>query len=42
MKVASMHITPLTPAFGAKIEGVELGKLSDAEFAAIQNTWFER
>jgi hypothetical protein len=37
-----MQITPLTPAFGAKIEGVKLGELSDAEFATIQETWFER
>jgi len=42
MKVASMNITPLTPVFGARIEGVKLGQLSDAEFATIQKTWFER
>jgi taurine dioxygenase len=37
-----MKITNLTPAFGAKIEGVKLGQLTNDEFNTIQKTWFER
>lgn len=36
-----MHITPLTPRFGAAINGVRLGSLSDAEFAEIKHAWHQ-
>ena len=36
-----MHITPLTPRFGAAITGVSLGTLDDAQFAAIKRAWHQ-
>src|ERR1041384_6595757 len=32
-------VEPLTPAVGAKISGVDLAQLSDAEFAPIEHAW---
>ena len=34
-----LTITPLTPAVGAEISGVDLSRLSDAEFAQIEQAW---
>ena len=31
----TMEITPLTPIFAAEIEGVELARIDDEEFAAV-------
>ena len=32
-------VTPLTPAVGAEISGVDLAHLSDQEFAQIEQAW---
>lgn len=34
-----LTITPVTPAVGAEISGVNLAKVTDAEFAQIERTW---
>ena len=36
-----MDITPLSPVFGAEIEGVDLARVSDAEFEEIYRAWIE-
>ncbi len=36
----SVIVTPLTPAVGAEISGVDLARLSDREFADIEQAWF--
>lgn len=36
-----MLVTPLTPQFGAAITGVDLGRLSDDQFAAIKAVWLK-
>ena len=35
----SLTITKLTPAVGAEVSGVDLARLNDAEFAAIEQAW---
>jgi taurine dioxygenase len=35
----SIRVTPLTPAVGAEISGVDLSRLSNAEFAEIERAW---
>jgi len=35
----SISVTPITPAVGAEISGVDLAALSDADFAAIERAW---
>src|ERR1041384_5598110 len=35
----SVTIDPLTPAVGAEIAGVDLARLSDAEFVPIEQAW---
>jgi taurine dioxygenase len=35
----SLTITPVTPAVGAEISGVDLSRLTDAEFAQIEQAW---
>lgn len=35
-----MEVKRLTPAFGAAVTGIDLGKLSDAQFEAIKHVWF--
>jgi taurine dioxygenase len=34
-----LTITPVTPAVGAEISGVDLARLNDAEFAQIERAW---
>ena len=34
-----LTIRPVTPAVGAEISGVDLSRLSDAEFAQIEQAW---
>jgi taurine dioxygenase len=34
-----LTITPVTPAVGAEISGVNLARVTDAEFAQIERTW---
>ena len=36
-----MKVTRLTPEFGAAVNGVDLGHLGDAQFAAIKQVWHE-
>ena len=36
-----MHVTRLTPHFGAAITGVKLGSLDDAQFAALKQAWHQ-
>jgi taurine dioxygenase len=36
----SIRVTPLTPAVGAEISGVDLAELSGAEFADIEQAWY--
>lgn len=38
----TLTITDVTPAIGAQISGVDLARLSDAEFAAIEHAWHRR
>lgn len=38
----TMKITPLTPEFGAAVTGVDLARLTDAEFARIRQVWHSR
>jgi alpha-ketoglutarate-dependent taurine dioxygenase len=35
----SLTIKPVTPAVGAEISGVDLARLSDAEYAQIEPAW---
>ena len=35
----SLTITKLTPSVGAEVSGVDLARLNDAEFAAIEQAW---
>ena len=35
----TVTVRPLTPAVGAEITGVDLRRLSDADFAAIEHAW---
>ena len=35
----SLTVTKLTPAVGAEVSGVDLARLNDAEFAAIEQAW---
>ena len=35
----SLTIKPITPAVGAEISGVDLARLSDAEFSQIEQAW---
>ena len=35
----ALSITPITPAVGAEIAGVEVAALTDAEFAEIERAW---
>ena len=35
----SLTIKPVTPAVGAEISGVNLAKVNDAEFSAIEEAW---
>ena len=35
----AMTVTPLTPAVGAEVSGVDLAALSDAEFLQIERAW---
>ena len=39
IEAMSVTVTPLTPAVGAEISGVDLAALSDADFAAIERAW---
>lgn len=36
-----MHVTRLTPQFGAAVIGVDLGRLDDAGFAAVKQVWHQ-
>ena len=36
-----VHIRPLTGAIGADVENVDLGSLSDADFAKIEQAWYQ-
>ena len=36
----ALSVTPLTPAVGAEISGVDLASLTDAEFARIRDAWY--
>lgn len=36
-----MHVTKLTPQFGAAVTGLDLGKLDDAQFAALKQVWHQ-
>ena len=36
-----MQVTRLTPHFGAAITGVDLGRLDDAQFAAVKQVWHQ-
>ena len=36
-----MEITPLTPVFGAEVTGVDLSRVSDADFERIYHAWTE-
>jgi alpha-ketoglutarate-dependent taurine dioxygenase len=38
-KTMAVTVTPLTPAVGAEVSGVNLASLSDAEFALIEQAW---
>ncbi|TWT15886.1 TauD/TfdA family dioxygenase [Reyranella sp. CPCC 100927] len=38
----TLTITDVTPAIGAEIAGVDLSRLSDAAFAAIEHAWHRR
>ena len=35
----AMSVTPLTPAVGAEVKGVDLAAITDAEFAEIERAW---
>ena len=35
----AMSVTPLTPAVGAEVSGVDLAAITDAEFAQIERAW---
>ncbi len=35
-----MSVTPLTPAVGAEISGIDLAALNDAQFAGIETAWY--
>jgi taurine dioxygenase len=35
----TLDITPVTPVVGAQVSGVDLARLTDAEFAAIRDAW---
>ena len=35
----TLSIAPLTPAVGAEVSGVDLARLTDAEFASIEDAW---
>jgi taurine dioxygenase len=36
-----MQVTRLTPQFGAAVTGVDLGRLDDAQFAALKQVWHQ-
>jgi taurine dioxygenase len=36
-----MDVTPLTPEFGASVTGIDLGRLTDAQFDDIKRVWLE-
>ena len=35
----TLTITPVTPAVGAEISGVDLSRVSDADFSRIEQAW---
>ncbi|TXL73826.1 TauD/TfdA family dioxygenase [Vineibacter terrae] len=35
----ALVVTPVTPAVGAEISGVDVARLSDADFAAVEQAW---
>ena len=36
-----MNITPLSPALGANVDGVDLAAVTDAEFETIYQAWLD-
>jgi taurine dioxygenase len=37
----TLSITPLAPALGAQVDGVDLGRLDDATFALVKRAWLD-